>query len=305
MFRAPSTMSLLCLEASARLRSFTAAAHELHLTQGAVSRQLQSLEDRLGVKLFTRRREALALTDAGRYYLGEIAPLLQRLERATVNVMALKGHGGALSLSVGASVGTYWLIPRLPAFTREHGEITLNLGTRVGPVDFGTTPVDASLEFSDGQRPGLRSDFVVPLILSPYAAPSWTAVHGDAVNAETPRASLIHHQTLPGAWDGWFQREGIAGEAGREGPRYEIMSMALNASVAGMGVALLPPYMGDDMVAAGRLQRLSTRSWRYSKGYYLVYPEEAAQLKSLQIFRAWLLAQVGESDALVDAPPHA
>ena len=94
--RTPSTMSLLCLEASARLHSFTAAARELRLTQGAVSRQIQTLEDRLGVRLFTRRRDALVLTDAGRYYLNEVAPLLQRLERATANVMALKGRGGAL-----------------------------------------------------------------------------------------------------------------------------------------------------------------------------------------------------------------
>ncbi|MDO8768115.1 MAG: LysR substrate-binding domain-containing protein [Burkholderiaceae bacterium] len=293
--RAPSTMSLLCLEASARLRSFTAAAQELRLTQGAVSRQVQTLEDRLGVKLFTRRREALALTDAGRYYLGEVGPLLQRLERATANVMALKGRGGELSLSVGASVGSYWLIPRLPAFTRDHGEITLNLGTRVGPVDFRTTSVDASLEFGDGRRTGLHSEFVLPLILSPYAAPAWIAAHGKVVDANTPRSSLIHHQTLPDAWDEWFMLEGITGEAGREGPRYEIMSMALNASVAGMGVALLPPYMGDDMVASGRLKRLSRHKWRCAKGYYLVYPEESAQMQSLQVFRAWLLEQAKEN----------
>ena len=289
--RAPSTTSLLCLEASARLRSFTAAAQELRLTQGAVSRQSQTLEDRLGVKLFTRRRDALALTDAGRYYLGEVAPLLHRLERATANVMAFKGRGGELSLSVGASVGSYWLIPRLPGFTRDHGEILLNLGTRVGPVDFRATAVDASLEFGDGQRAGLHSEFVLPLVLSPYAAPAWIAAHGKAVDAGTPRASLIHHQTLPDAWDEWFALEGIAGGAGREGPRYEIMSMALNASVAGMGVALLPPYMGEDMVAAGRLKRLSRRKWRHAKGYYLVYPEESAQMQSLQVFRAWLLEQ--------------
>lgn len=284
-------MSLLCLEASARLHSFTAAAKELQLTQGAVSRQIQTLEDRLGVRLFTRTREALVLTDAGRYYLGEIGPLLQKLERATANVMALKGRGGALSLSVGASVGTYWLIPRLPAFTRAHGEITLNLGTRVGPVDFRTTPVDASLEFGDGQRTGLHNEFVLPLVLSPYAAPDWIARHGKAVDANTPRASLIHHQTLPDAWDEWFRLDGIAGEGGREGPRYEIMSMALNAAVAGMGVALLPPYMADDMVALGRLRRLSRRRWRYAKGYYLVYPEESAGLQSLQVFREWLQEQ--------------
>jgi len=288
-------MSLLCLEASARLRSFTAAAQELSLTQGAVSRQVQTLEDRLGVRLFTRRREALALTDAGAYYLGEVGPLLQRLERATANVMALKGRGGELSLSVGASVGSYWLIPRLPAFTREHGEITLNLRTRVGPVDFRTTSVDASLEFSDGQRLGLQSEFVLPLILSPYASPAWIAAHGKVIDASTPRASLIHHQTLPDAWDEWFARESLPATAGREGPRYEIMSMALNAAVAGMGATLLPAYMGDDMVASGRLKRLSRHTCRYAKGYYLVYPQENAQMQSLLIFKTWLLAQAGDS----------
>lgn len=293
--RAPSTMSLLCLEASARLHSFTAAARELQLTQGAVSRQIQTLEGRLGVRLFTRRRDALVLTDAGRYYLNEVAPLLQRLERATANVMALKGRGGALSLSAGASVGTYWLIPRLPGFTRDHGEITLNLGTRVGPVDFRTTAVDASLEFGDGQREGLHNEFVLPLMLSPYAAPEWIRRHGKTISPDTPRSALIHHQTLPDAWDEWFRLEGIEGEATREGPRYEIMSMALNASVVGMGVALLPPYMADDMMALGRLKRLSPRTWRYPKGYYLVYPEESAQLPSLQVFREWLKDQANET----------
>ncbi len=114
MFHAPSTQSLLYFEASARLRSFTAVARELHLTQGAVSRQIQMLEERLSIALFVRRRDAMTLTDAGREYIAEIEPLLKRLERATVNVMTLKGRGGALSLSVGSSVGNYWLIPRLP-----------------------------------------------------------------------------------------------------------------------------------------------------------------------------------------------
>ncbi|CAN7365328.1 LysR substrate-binding domain-containing protein [Acidovorax sp. LjRoot129] len=291
--RAPSTMSLLCLESSARLGSFTAAALELHLTQGAVSRQVQTLEERLGVALFIRRRNALALTDAGRYYLAEVEPLLQRLDRATSTVMAFKGRGGNLSLSVGASVGTYWLIPRLPAFTRDHGEITLNLVTRVGPADFHAASVDASLEFGDGKRPGLHSEFVLPLMLTPYAAPSWIAANGETVTMHTSRPSLIQHTTMPDAWDSWYRFDNIDGAAGREGPRFEIMSMALNACIAGMGIALLPPYMVDDAITSGRLKRLSRRKMQYPKGYYLVCPEETAQMQSLQVFRQWLRQQQG------------
>jgi len=308
MSRAPSTTSLLCLEASARLGSFTAAGEELHLSQGAVSRQIQTLEQRLDVQLFTRRRESLELTDAGRYYLDEITPLLQRLERATANVMAFKWRGGDLSLSVGASVGAYWLIPRLPAFTLAHGEITLSLSTRVGPTDFKTA-IDASLEFGDGQRSGMHSDFVLPLDLAPYAAPAWIATHGKRVSDATPRASLLHHHTLPDGWDHWFRFDGLAGNPGRDGPRFEIMSMSLNAAVAGLGVVLLPTYMVADHLAAGRLKRLSRRQLRYPKGYYLVYPPAAAARPALRTFRQWLLqtadiaAQVPAADsASVHAP---
>ena len=295
-------MSLLCLEASARLHSFTAAAIELRLTQGAVSRQIMALEARLDTRLFVRKREALVLTEAGQYYLGEIAPLLQRLERATANVMALKGRGGLLALSVGASIGSYWLIPRLPAFTRAHSEITLNFATRVGSVDFTDTAVDASLEFGEGQRAHLKNEFVLPLLLAPYAAPSWIAVYGKTVSSRTPASALIHHSTVPEAWQAWFQLECIGTEQDlrvpqAQGPRYGLMSMALNAAVAGLGVVLLPAFMAQDALAMGRLKRLSKRQWRAPRGYYLVYPPESAELKPLKVFRDWLLTQAASEQS--------
>lgn len=291
MLRAPSTMSLVCLEASARLRSFTAAAQELHLTQGAVSRQIMALESRLDVKLFVRRRDAVILTEAGRYYLDEVSTILQRLERATANVMALKGRGGSLTLSVGASLGSYWLIPRLPDFTRAYSEITLNFATRVGSVDFKSTPVDASLEFGDGKRAGLHNDFVLPLAMSPYASPAWIAKNGKSLTSRTPLSALVHHTTVLDAWQKWFDHSGIEIGTGQEGPRYELMSMALNAAVVGLGAVLLPDFMANDAVATGRLRRLSRKQWVSTRGYYLVYPEESSGLEALKVFRTWLLAQ--------------
>ena len=184
---------------------------------------------------------------------------------------------------------------RLPANTHQTAAQQLvsrrKIRTRVGPVDFSVASVDASLEFGDGNRPGLHSDFIVPLLLLPYAAPSWTAMHGDTIGPGTPRSALIQHLTVEGAWDRWFEREQIDAKAGNEGPRYEIMSMALNAAVAGLGVALLPPYMVADQVEAKRLVAMSGKAWQYPKAYYLVYPEASAGMKSLQIFRNWLLEQ--------------
>ncbi|MGH6626872.1 MAG: LysR substrate-binding domain-containing protein [Burkholderiaceae bacterium] len=294
MSRIPSVTALQCFEASARLGSFTRAAQELHLTQGAVSRQIIGLEDRLGTKLFVRKQNALALglTDAGRSYLDEIAPLLERLERATSNLMALRGRGGAFNLSVGASLGSYWLIPRLSEFTRQHPEIVLNIATRVGPADFGAQRLDASLEFGDGQRPGMDCDFVMPLEMQPYASPGWIRRFGAKLSASTPKAALIHHSTGPEGWAEWFRHAGIPADPGREGPVYDLMWMAMNAAASDMGAVLLPPYMSRDAVAAKRLRKLSPLKWRAPKGYYLVYPHGHREQRALQTFRAWLLDQV-------------
>lgn len=293
MLRVPSTTALLCFETSARLGSFTRAARELHLTQSAVSRQLITLEGQLGTTLFVRKRDALVLTDAGRQYLSGVLPALQQLERATSNVMAVQGRGGTLTLSVAGSLGSYWLMPRLSDFTRRHGEITLNLATRVGPADFTTAAIDASLEFGDGARPGYHNAFVMPLDLRPCASPEWVKANDAHLGSSTPPQMLIAHSTLPTAWPEWFAAGGLHLPSSNpaSGPRYDLMAMAMNAAIAGLGVAMLPEYMCADALATKRLKLLSTRKWRAPKGYYLVYPKVAEDLRTLQTFKAWLLLQ--------------
>lgn len=291
MGRVPSITALQCFEASARLGSFTRAAQELNLTQGAVSRQIIGLEDQLGMKVFLRKQDAraLRLTDAGRSYLDQVAPLLRQLELATANARAHRGGGGVLSISVGASLGSYWLIPRLSEFTRQHPEIVLNVATRVGPTDFLAQAVDASLEFGDGRRPGLQCDFVLPLRLQPYASPQWIRRYGAKLSAATPRAALIHHSTGLEAWSEWFKHVGIPLDPGREGPVYDLMWMAMNAAANDLGAVLLPSYMSQEAVASRRLKRLSNVTWQSPKSYYLVYPPARDERRPLRMFRQWLL----------------
>lgn len=291
--RIPSITALQCFEASARLGSFTRAAQALNLTQGAVSRQVIALEDSLGTQLFLRKHKALTLglTAAGRNYLDEVAPLLQGLERATANARAHRDSGGVFNLSVGASLGSYWLIPRLSGFTRQHPEIVLNVATRVGPADFGARGIDASLEFGDGERSGMDCDYIMPLDLRPYASPGWIRKFGARLGPATPKTALINHSTGPQAWAEWFRQAGIAVDPGREGPTYDLMWMAMNAAASDLGAVLLPPYMSGDAVATKRLKPLSTLSWRAPKAYYLVYPHRHRDHRPLQTFRSWLLAQ--------------
>lgn len=291
--RLPSTTALLCCDAAARLGSFTRAATELHLTQAAVSRQVIGLEQRLGTPIFVRQRAALSLTDAGRAFLDEVRPALATLERATAGVMALKGQGGPLNLSVASSLGNFWLIPRLPEFTRQHPAITLNIATRVGPAELSAGTLDASLEYGDGQRPGLISEFVLPLTLCPYASPAWARQHGRRLGPHTPAAALIRHSTAPEAWARWFSAARREAPALNDGPRHDLMSMTLNAALVGLGVAMLPDYMTGDALTARRLVKLSAVRASADGGYWLVLRPAATAKPSVRALRDWLRLQAG------------
>ncbi len=290
MTRLPSTTALLCFETAARLGSFTRAGRELQLTQAAVSRQVIGLESRLDVPLFERRPGALVLTEAGRAFLAEVGPALERLERAAASASVLKGRGGRLRLSVASSLCNYWLIPRLPAFTRQHPEITLDMATRIGPADLSGGRLDASLEFGDGRRSDAVCTLVMPLELRPVASPAWVERHGRRLSARTPAAALIHQTTVPEAWPGWLAAAGLRLAPGPGGPRHDQLAMALHAALAGLGVALLPGFMSDDAVAAGRLLSLSSRCWRAPRAYHLAVPHSAAPMPAVGTFTQWLLA---------------
>jgi LysR family transcriptional regulator, glycine cleavage system transcriptional activator len=302
MMRAPSTMALLCFEASARLNSFTRAALELSLTQGAVSRQIIGLEARLGAALFVRERNSLSLTPAGQAYLADVRPALLALERATANVMALKGQGGALNVSVGASLGNHWLIPRLPDFVRGHPEITLNLATRIGAADFAANRLDASIEFGGAERAGFTAMKVMNLVLRPYASSAWAKQHRSAFKLGEPAQALIQHTTVPEAWARWFDAAGVPLNGNAPAPRYDLMSMALNAAAAGLGAVLLPDFMVGDALASRKVVRLSARAWTSQQAYHLVYPTALTDHEPLRVFWLWLMAQVALYERQYERP---
>lgn len=291
----PSLTALRCLDLSARHASFTKAAEALHLTQGAVSHQILGLEQLLGAPLFERRRGGLALTSAGQAYLAEIAPALQRIERATHDLITTKGSGGVLNLSVASSFGAYWLIPRLSAFVTAHPEIRLNLATHVGPVDWSRATHDAAIEFCAGAEPGLAAQQVLPLVVTPYAAPR--AGRQAALRQLLNTTPLIRVASAPDAWARWLSSAGLAGAVApaqlTSGPQYDLLSMALNGAIAGLGVALLPDYAAAGALAAGQLRQLSRHALQADKGYYLRCPEWKAELVAVRRFREWLASLGG------------
>src|SRR5690606_10640323 len=143
--RLPSTQALACFESAARHQSYTRAAQELALTQGAVSRQIAALERYLGVVLFRRTRHGVVLTPEGADYARQAGRLLDTLERVTLDATARQGGGGALLIAVVPTFATRWLLPRLPDLARRHPDIVVHLETRTRPFLFADTDFDAAL----------------------------------------------------------------------------------------------------------------------------------------------------------------
>lgn len=303
----PSLSALRCFDASARSGSFTRAAREVHLTQGAVSHQVIGLEDMLGVPLFVRKRSGLELTAAGRAYHQQISMALRQIERATQEMVTNKGRGGTLELSVASSFASYWLMPRLSAFVAAHPEVTLNLATKIGPVDFVGSTRDASIEFCLGAQGEIHADRVLELTLYPCAASSVVRKYtrGRPLDSRGLRAllrnePLIRHTTVPQAWIQWLGAAGLAdaveAHALASGPVYDLLSMALNGAMTGIGVALLPEYVARTALESGQLTRLSSTGWTAEQAYFFRYPAWKRDLAALQTFRSWLLGALQAPD---------
>lgn len=288
----PNTAALTTFEAAARHANFTAAANELSLTQGAVCRQVASLETYLRTKLFRRSGRGVVLTEAGVAYHRQIARRLDEVERDTLDLMARQGRGGSIDLAIVPTFGTRWLLPRLPHFARLHPDITINLSSRTRPFLFQDSDLDAAIFAGDGHWPGATVEFLMPESLVPVCSPALVGSRKRLTPQQLAKLPLIQQSTRPYAWRHWFESVGLRPQVDLVGPRYELFSMSLQAAAVGLGVALVPEYDLDDELAAGRLVVPVDHRCPSDRAYYFAAPENKSADPLLALFRAWLLGQV-------------
>lgn len=286
----PSTAALVSFEAAARHESFTKAAQELSLTQGAICRQIASLEDFLSVELFRRSRRGVKLTEAGLSYSRRVATQLDAVERDTLSVM---GHTGAnvIELAVVPTFGTQWLLPRLKDFQQQHPEVTVNLTNRTRPFLFADTEFDAAIYFGDADWSGTESHKLMGENPMPVCSPALL----DGRKSLTPEAiaelPLLQQTTRPYAWRQWFNAQNLNIARDLTGPRYELFSMLAQAAMHDMGVALIPPFLIQRELAEQRLVVANRNALSSIKAYYLMIPERKVESASLRAFRDWLVKQ--------------
>jgi LysR family glycine cleavage system transcriptional activator len=292
----PGTAALQAFESAAHHGSFTAAARELHVTQGAISRQVQALEQHVGAALFHRERQRIRLTAPGQHYLEAVRAAFDRLEGAQLELRTLRRGGGVLQLAILPTYGTKWLIPALPSFANEHPDVQVHFTTRLVPFDFDGEDLDAAIHYGDAHWPGARLD----ALMNEHVAVVCSARYRDALPLREPgdvrRATLLQLTTRPHAFDDWLRARGEQVANARRSVRFEHHEMALQAAIAGLGVALLPVFVCERELADGRVVEPfpGTRT-ATGKGYWLAYPERRAELPALQAFRAWLLRAHGRA----------
>lgn len=286
----PSTTALISFEAAARHESFTKAAQELSLTQGAICRQIASLEAFLSVELFRRSKRGVKLTEAGLSYSRRIATQLDAVERDTLSIMGQQG-ANVIELAVVPTFGTQWLLPRLKDFQQQHPDVTVNLTNRTRPFLFADTDFDAAIYFGDADWSGTTSYRLMGENPVPVCSPNLLNTHKILSASALAELPLLQQTTRPYAWRQWFNAQEMSVPRDMTGPRYELFSMLAQAAMHDMGVALIPPFLIQRELTEQRLVIAHPATLPSTKAYHLMIPERKIESASLQAFRDWLIQQ--------------
>ncbi|SHJ10833.1 transcriptional regulator, LysR family [Shimia gijangensis] len=282
---------LSAFESVARLGSVTEAAAELDLTQGAVSRQIQKLEELLELQLFHRERRKLVVTPAGRTYASQIQASISAIANAT---LALKSNpdGGLLELAILPAFGTHWLAPRLPAFLAKHPGVTINLATRIVPFDFGHANFHAAIHYGKDDWPGTHSLKLMEEEVLPVISPD-LCEGGDLTLQRLTQVPQMQLATRAGGWKLWFERQGLE-DALAPGIEFDQFATMLKAAVFGAGAALMPRYLVENELADGSLITLKGAEMTGIGAYYLVWPESLDDHPPVVAFRHWISSFIDE-----------
>ncbi len=291
--RLPSLNGLRAFEAAARHESFTKAADELCVTQGAVSHQVKALEAELGVKFFNREPKRLIITEAGRRYLEVVRDALDRIAAGTDSLQQ-RQNAGVLTVSTSPNFASKWLVHRLGRFAEAHPGIDLRVSANMHHVDFAREDIDIAVRHGDGTEHGLHVTRLYTEELLPVCSPALLA---GPHPLRQPR-DLMHHTLLHmdhrQDWSKWLVAAGVGDMDLSRGPVFNQASMGIDAAVDGQGVALARTGLAAHDLIAGRLIRPFDLALAVPYAYWIVCPKATANLPKITTFRDWLLAEAAE-----------
>src|SRR5215213_7591315 len=225
--RLPPLNALKAFEAAARHESFTRAAEELCVTQGAVSHQVKALEATLGLKLFNRERQRLVITEAGRDYLAVLRDAFDRIALGTARVVQ-RQSSGALTVSTSPDFAAKWLVNRLGHFAEAHSGIDLRVSATLHHVDFAREEVDLAVRHGDGNWPGFDTVRLSAEQLFAVCSPKLLSGRSRLAKPADILNFPLLHLDIRADWANWLQAVGLDGADVTHGPALNRASMVID-----------------------------------------------------------------------------
>src|SRR6266852_6202783 len=295
MWMPPSLAALRAFETAARTMSFTGAAQELNQTQGAISHQVNTLEARLGVKLFEREARGLKLTEAGRKYLPLVRDALDQLR--TAEDLIRPTRASVLTVTVSPNFASKWLVPRLGSFSVTHENLDLRISASLQHVDFSREDIDLAVRHGTGDWPELHVTRLCAEELFPACSPALLR-GGPPIRTPADLAGhvLVHDRSRQ-RWRDWLAAFGSAGPDTERGPVFDQTALAIDAALAGQGIALARTALASLDLIAGRLVRPLEEAMPAEFSYWIVCRKSVADTPKISQFRSWLIDQVQDDGA--------
>ena len=303
--RLPPLNALRAFEAAARHLNFSRAADELTVTPGAVSQQIQNLEDYVGAPLFKRTPKGLLLTDAAQTALPALREAFDRLAEAA-SMLTAAVDGRRLTLTAAPSFAAKWLVPRLGSFEQKHPQVDVWLSAGLDLVDLSAGEVDVAIRYGGGRYPGLEVHRLIGETVIPVISPE--------LHAQTPLndpKDLANHVLLHDGspdpddscpdWTMWLAARGLKSVDGARGPRFNQSSLVIEAAVNGRGVALAKRTIAQDDLDAGRLISPLQISTAVDFADYLVHPKAKGRLPQVKAFISWIAAEAAAHEEALRA----
>ncbi len=293
----PPLSCLLPFEAAARLGSFTRAAAELNLTQGAISRQIRSLERFLGQRLFERRNRAVFLTEAGEVFAQSVSKGLTEISTSAAELRANSGQAEVV-LSLELYLAVYWLMPRLADFHRRYPSVPLRIAAATQPLADRSEPFDLAIQCAGRASGDHRAIYWAAETIYPVCSPNYLSGDAPISLDALQELNLLHFQDRPGDWldwPGWFHHLGVEPPKGQEpGATYDSYPVMIQAAVAGYGVALAWGRGLSALIDSGQLTPVVQESVRLTRGIVVYRNRQAKESGHSERLLAWLKEQLDE-----------
>lgn len=284
----PSLNQLKAFEATARHLSFSEAADELFVTHAAVSHQVKALEDYLQTRLFDRLTRSIKLTEEAKDYYLEAKKALDILEVASARFFENR-VSGVLKLSVAPSFATRWLLPRLDDFRGKYREIQIELQPSIEVTDFRKADLDVAIRHGKGRWRGLKSIKLFDEYLVPVTSPSFASsldhndFWGETLVSASPRKK---------EWLQWIENQTGEHITDLKLIHYPTQALALDAAVAGGGIALADRHLIEGDVREKRLVVLQDKPYPNGQGFYVAHRKGPVVEAKVKVFCEWLINQL-------------